>query len=110
MDRISGNSERSTKSHEEPRKEKTEFLSIIVYFDAQNGLLVRKNTIEPTVLLPLPDQIDFLDYRDVDGVKIPFTIRYSGIDTFNSWTRTFTEIKRNSVVDDALFAMPSVEK
>jgi outer membrane lipoprotein-sorting protein len=76
------------------------------YFDAQNGLLVRKNTIESTVLVPLPDQIDFLDYRDVDGVKVPFTIRYSGIDTFNSWLRTFTEIKRNAAVDDSVFAKP----
>lgn len=78
------------------------------YFDAQSGLLMRKNTIESTVLLPLPDQIDFLDYRDVDGVKVPFTIRYSGIDTFNSWTRTFTEIKRNVTLDDSVFAKPVV--
>jgi hypothetical protein len=32
---------------------------------------------------PFPEQIDFEDYRDVDGVKVPFTIRYSGIDTFD---------------------------
>jgi hypothetical protein len=78
------------------------------YFDAQNGLLLRKITINSTVLLPIPEQIDFQDYRVVDGVKLPFTIRYSGIDTFNSWTRTFTEITRNTTVDDALFAMPAV--
>jgi hypothetical protein len=77
------------------------------YFDAQNGLLLRKMTISPTVLLPLPVQIDFQDHRVVDGVKLPFTIRYSGIDTFNSWTRTFTEITRNTTVDDALFTMPA---
>lgn len=78
------------------------------YFDAQTGLLVRKNTIESTVLVPLPDQTDFLDYRDVDGVKVPFTIRYSGIDTFNSWTRSFTEIKRNVTLEDWVFAKPVV--
>jgi len=43
----------------------------------------------------------------IGGVKVPFTIRYSGIDTFNSWTRTFTEIKRNTVVEDTLFAIPA---
>lgn len=76
------------------------------YFDSQTGLLLRKITISPTVLMPIPEQIDFEDYRDVDGVKVPFIIRYSAIDSYNSWTRTFTEIKRNAVVEDTLFAMP----
>ena len=76
------------------------------YFDIQTGLLLRKITINQTVLVPFPEQIDFENYRDVDGVKVPFTIRYSAIDTFDSWTRTFTEIKRNSVAEDTLFAIP----
>ena len=77
------------------------------YFDTQTGLLLRKITINQTVLVPFPEQIDFEDYRDVDGVKVPFTIRYSAIDTFDSWTRTFTEIKRNAVLEDTLFAIPA---
>ncbi len=76
------------------------------YFDSQTGLLLRKITVIQTVLVPFPEQIDFEDYRDVNGVKVPFIIRYSAIDTFNSWTRTFTEIKRNAVVEDTLFAIP----
>jgi hypothetical protein len=76
------------------------------YFDTQTGLLLRKIIINQTVLVPFPEQIDFEDYRDVDGVKVPFTIRYSAIDTFDSWTRTFTEIKRNAAVADTLFAIP----
>lgn len=77
------------------------------YFDSQTGLLLRKITLNKTVLMPFPEQVDFEDYRDVDGVKMPFTIRYSAIDTFDSWVRTFTEIKRNVTVEDALFAVPS---
>jgi len=76
------------------------------YFDSQTGLLLRKITINQTVLVPFPEQIDFEDYRDVDGVKVPFIIRYSAIDTYDSWTRTFTEIKRNAVLGDTLFAIP----
>jgi hypothetical protein len=79
-------------------------------FDAETGLLRRKKTINHTNTLPIPEQIDFEDYRDVDGVKLPFTIRSSGIDTYDSWTRTFTEIKRNVAVDDSLFAQPVVPK
>ena len=77
------------------------------YFDTQTGLLLRKITLNRTVLMPFPEQVDFEDYRDVDGVKMPFTIRYSAIDTYDSWVRTFTEIKRNVAVEDALFAAPS---
>jgi hypothetical protein len=79
-------------------------------FDAETGLLRRTRTINHTASLPIPEQIDFEDYRDVEGVKLPFTIRSSGIDTYDSWTRTFTEIKRNVAVDDSLFAQPVVPK
>jgi hypothetical protein len=77
------------------------------YFDSQTALLLRKITLHKTILMPFPEQIDFEDYRDVDGVKIPFKIRYSAIDTFDSWTRTFTEIKRNPTLSDSLFANPN---
>lgn len=87
-------------------EETTESKTQRYYFDAQTGLLLRKITINRTMLMPFPDQLDFEDYRDVDGVKVPFTIRYSGIDTYDSWTRKFTEIKRNAAVDAKLFSPP----
>ena len=80
------------------------------YFDAETGLLRRRQTINHGAVLPIPEQVDFEDYRDVDGVKLPFIIRRSAIDTYDSWTRTFTEIKRNAQVDDALFAQPAAPK
>lgn len=76
------------------------------YFDSHTGLLLRKITLNKTVLMPFPEQVDFEDYREVDGVKMPFTIRYSAVDTFDSWIRTFTEIKRNVPVEDSLFVVP----
>ena len=78
------------------------------YFDTQTGLLIRKVTLRKTLLMPFPEQVDFEDYRDVAGVKLPFVIRYSAIDTFDSWTRTFTEIKRDVTVSESLFAGPAV--
>jgi hypothetical protein len=79
-------------------------------FDVVTGLLTRKKTINHTAALPIPEQLDFEDYRDVDGVKLPFTIRFSAIDTYDSWTRTFSEIKRNMVVDDSSFVAPAAPK
>ncbi|HEX8068367.1 MAG TPA: c-type cytochrome [Pyrinomonadaceae bacterium] len=78
-----------------------------LFFDAETGLLLRRLTLTETVLNPIPEQVDFEDYRDVDGVKVPFTIRISNIDTFFSSTRKFTEIRHNVPVDDALFQMPA---
>jgi len=85
---------------------KTEFY----YFDSVSGLLIRKMNIRHTSLLPIPEQVDYEDYRDVDGVKLPFTIRYSGIDTYNGWTRTFSEIKRDVTVEESTFAKPPAPK
>ncbi len=79
------------------------------YFDAETGLLRRRIAINHHPVLPIPEQTDFEDYRDVDGVKLPFIIRRSAIDTYDSWTRTFAEIKRNVAVDDALFGPPVVQ-
>ena len=77
------------------------------FFDAENGLLLRQMNLTPTVLTPIPQQVDYEDYRDVNGLKLPFTIRVSEIDTFFSSTRKFTEIKHNVPVDDAQFQMPA---
>jgi hypothetical protein len=76
------------------------------FFDAETGLLVRVMTLTDAILNQIPEQIDFEDYRDVDGVKIPFTVRISAIDTFNSQTRTLTEVKHGVPVEDTIFNMP----
>ena len=60
-----------------------------------------------TLLGLIPEQIDFEDYRDVDGVKFPFTLRVSSIEVGNPVsTRTFSEMKLNALVDEGKFHMP----
>jgi carboxyl-terminal processing protease len=58
---------------------------VMLFFDARTGLLVRR------------DKTFFEDFREVDGVRLPFKIRddYSLI--------TLTEVKHNLPVDDARF-------
>ena len=77
--------------------------TIRFFFDTQTGLLLRELTTTRTMLAPLPDQVDFEDYRDVDGVKLPFTIRTSDAAPYSTATRRFTEIKHNVAVDDNVF-------
>jgi len=77
-----------------------------LYFDAQTGLLVRRVTNTPTMIGLIPEQIDFEDYRSVDGLMVPFTIRISSVDPNISSTRKFTEVKLNVPVDDTKFNKP----
>lgn len=77
-----------------------------LYFDAQTGLLVRRIATTPTIVGLIPEQVDYEDYRDVDGLKVPFTIRVTAIDSFNSSTRRLTEIKLNVPVDETRFKKP----
>lgn len=77
------------------------------YFDRETGLLVRQLATRETVLNALPEQVDFEDYRDAGGLKLPFKITVSAIDTYDSSKRTFTEIKTNVPVDESVFVKPA---
>ncbi|MDT7542142.1 MAG: photosynthetic reaction center cytochrome c subunit [Acidobacteriota bacterium] len=80
------------------------------YFDTQTGLLVRQLTLRETFLQTIPEQIDYEDYHDVGGIKLPFTVRVSGVNPNATTTRKFTEIKLNAPVDDSIFVMPTTPK
>ena len=75
-----------------------------LFFDKQTGLLVRNVRFIPTPVGTVPVQVDYGDYRDVAGVKLPY-----------QWTMTwtngrsvakFTEVKTNVPIDNARFARP----
>ena len=76
-------------------------LSERLYFDAQSGLLIRRYRESRTALGPFPTQTDYEDYKEVDGVKLPFSIRWSM--PGRSWGRKIAEVKQNAAIDDALF-------
>jgi hypothetical protein len=79
-----------------------------LYFDATTGLLLRRVTILTTMIGLIPDQVDFEDYRDADGVKFAFIGRSATTEAGNPIsTRTFTEVKINVPVDDSKFKMPA---
>jgi len=78
-----------------------------LFFDVETGLLVRRTTSTTTLIGTIPEQVDFSDYRDVDGLKLPFTIRVSTVDPTYSVVRKFTEIKLNVPVDPKRFTKPA---
>ena len=79
-------------------------LGVRLWFDAQTGLLARVTVRQPTPVGDLAQQIDYEDYRVVDGVKLPFLVKQQkGGETS---TETYSEIKHNAPVDEAQFAAP----
>jgi outer membrane lipoprotein-sorting protein len=79
-----------------------------LYFDTTTGLLVRRVVLSKTILGLDPVQIDYLDYREVNGVKLPFTLEISYLDSSHyNTTRKFSQIRNNVPVDDAKFEVPS---
>jgi hypothetical protein len=77
-----------------------------MYFDVVTGLLRREITTTETLLVPLEEQVDYDDFRDVGGVQMPFRVRNSDGAPYSTTTRTILEIRRNVPVDDVLFRPP----
>jgi len=75
-----------------------------LYFDEQSGLLIRLVRFGETPLGRLPTQIDYADYREAGGVKIPF--RWTLARPGGRFTIQISDVKVNVPVDDAKFAKP----
>jgi zinc protease len=76
------------------------------YFDTETGLLLKRDFKLDTPEGVITFETFYDDYRDVDGIKIPFTLRRVGPDSV--LILKFTEIKQNVELDDARFAKPTV--
>jgi hypothetical protein len=77
------------------------------WFDAENGLLLRTLQRQHTALGDIPEQADYSDYREIDGVKVPFTIRHTAPDRGD--TVAAAEIRQNVDVPDSRFTAPAPE-
>ena len=78
---------------------------IELYFDQQSGVLVRLVRFGETALGRLPTQIDYADYHETDGVKIPY--RWTLARPSGRFTIQVADLKNNVPVDDAKFAKPA---
>jgi len=75
-----------------------------LYLDKESGLLLRLIRYAETPLGRNPTQIDYADYRDANGVKMPF--RWTLARPGNRFTIQIEQVQQNVPVDDAKFAPP----
>jgi hypothetical protein len=79
-----------------------------LYFDSDSGLLLRSVRYSDSPVGRVPVQVDYSNYKDVSGVKIPFK-------WITTWTdgRTVFELQSaqvNTTVDASKFAKPAAPK
>jgi outer membrane lipoprotein-sorting protein len=80
-------------------------LPVRLFFDMESGLAVRLVHFDSTAVGAVPTQIDYTDYRDVSGLKIPFS--WTTTWTSGQATTELTEAQLNVAIDAAKFARPA---
>jgi photosynthetic reaction center cytochrome c subunit len=76
-----------------------------LYFDEQTGLLTLVIRYNDAGLGTMPVQVDYADYRDADGIKIPF--RWTLSRPQGRFTIQVDSVQQNVPVDDSKFAKPA---
>ncbi len=75
-----------------------------LYFEEKSGLLVRMVRYAETPLGRNPTQIDYADYRKMDGVLVPFLVTTS--QPGNTSRLQFETVQQNVPIDAVKFAKP----
>ena len=79
-------------------------LVVSLYFDKKTNLLIRMVRYSRTPVGRVPTQIDYADYREVDGIKFPFQYTFSWLDGRDAFR--ISDVKVNVPIDASNFAKP----
>jgi hypothetical protein len=79
--------------------------TVTLYFDAETGLLTRQIRYVNSPVGRIPTQVDYADYREVAGVKVPFKWTMTWLDGRD--TVELTEVRANAAIDAARFVRPA---
>jgi len=90
----------------------------VLIFDPPSGSVVR-HYVDAETYLPIKlaikvnvpqlgqdveQETEFLDYKEVDGIKLPFRVKAQS--SVQNYTVVFTKIEHNVLVDETLFSKP----
>jgi photosynthetic reaction center cytochrome c subunit len=81
---------------------------VTLYFDEETGLLTRVVRSTPSPVGRLPVQMDYSDFRDVAGVKVPFKWRMTWLDGRSNFE--LTEVQPNVAIDATRYNRPGPPK
>ena len=78
---------------------------VTMFFDKQTGYIVRTVRYAASPIGRMPTQVDYSDYRDVGGVKIPFKYTFAWLDGRDAFQ--LNDVKVNLPIDAAKFGKPT---
>jgi photosynthetic reaction center cytochrome c subunit len=81
---------------------------VTLYFDEETGLLTRSVRSTPSPVGRLPVRIDYSDYRDVNGLKMPFKWTMKWLDGRSNFE--IESYQPNAAIDAARFNKPAAPK
>ncbi|MBZ5610884.1 MAG: photosynthetic reaction center cytochrome c subunit [Acidobacteriia bacterium] len=81
---------------------------VTMYLDQESGLLLRMVRYAPSPIGRVPTQMDFADYRSVNGVKMPFRLTFAWLDGRDAIQ--LNDIKVNVPIDEKMFGTPEQVK
>lgn len=81
--------------------------AVKAFFDAENFLLVKTiiSVNVPQLGGPIEQVVEFSDFHDVDGIKIPYLTKSSN--PVQTVVATVTDVKQNVDINDSSFAKPA---
>jgi photosynthetic reaction center cytochrome c subunit len=79
--------------------------NVKLYFDPKSGLLTRMVRFTNLPVGFIPTEIDYSDYRDVNGIKMPFHVVKTWVDGRSDVV--LSSIQANVPIDAAKFAKPA---
>ena len=77
---------------------------VSMYFDMDSGLLLRTIRYTPSKIGKVPTQVDYENWRVVNGIKFPFKWTFTWLDGRDSFD--FTDVKFNLPIDQSKFGEP----
>jgi hypothetical protein len=76
-----------------------------LYFDKDSGLLLRELRYTKSPIGRIPTQIDYADYRDLNGIKLPYRLTFAWLDGRDAFE--MTDVKLNVPIDESKFGRPA---
>lgn len=78
---------------------------VTLFFDQKTGLMTRSMRYTDSPVGKIPVQTDYSDYRDVNGVKVPFKFTQTWLDGRDSFE--LTQIRASTNIEASRFARPA---
>jgi hypothetical protein len=78
---------------------------VTLYFDHESGLLLRMVRYAKSPIGRVPTQVDYADYRDVNGIKMPFHMTFAWLNGRDAIH--LDEVHMNVPIDPVVFGRPA---